>query len=230
MPRCLLNIDLGELPDEPAELYCLAQVANVACGGHAGDEQSMRAALLHCRAQGTAVFAHPSYPDREGFGRRALALSQQEVAQSVVQQVHTLLRLSAEAGVTVEGLKLHGALYHSADADDALAMAILQALPGLAVCGPAGGAQQRAAASRGLAYRVEKFADRGVAADGKLLPRDAPGALITDPAAACLLAVGYVRSGAAQTVCVHGDNPRAVEVARAVRQGLDALTSGSTPP
>jgi UPF0271 protein len=191
-------------------------VANLACGGHAGDAASVARALACCRAAGTGVGAHPSYPDREGFGRRVLDLPPAEVGRSVATQCALL------AGVA-RHVKPHGALYHAADRDAALAAAVLDAAVAalgtdLTVIGPAGGALAAAAAERRLRFAREGFADRGLRPDGTLLPRGAPGAVLTDPAAARAQAEALVRSGAVDTICVHGDTPDAVAIARAVRE------------
>jgi UPF0271 protein len=185
--------------------------------------------LLLCHTARTFVGAHPSYPDREHFGRRRLSLPPEALAASLSAQCATLARAAASAGVRVTHLKPHGALYHAADEDDALAARVLDsaiaALPQLGtVIGPAGGALAGAAAARGLAFLREGFADRLAEeiAPGrfKLAPRDTPGAVIVDPAAA----VARAREIAPRvdTLCVHGDNPNAVAVARAVRDYLDA--------
>src|SRR5687768_14731248 len=121
-----LNIDLAEHPGEPPELYALAQIASLACGGHAGDAITLARALERCRAHGVTVAAHPSYPDRAGFGRRRLEMPAAELATHVAAQCRTLV----DAGAAVLGLKPHGALYHAADADDALAAAVVDAARG----------------------------------------------------------------------------------------------------
>jgi UPF0271 protein len=224
----LLNVDLGELPDEPDELYALADLANVACGGHAGGVATMTRALERCAHHGTAAGAHPSYPDREHFGRRRLDLPVAEVARAVGEQCAALAALAARAGLPVTAMKPHGALYHAADADAALAEAVVAAaraaLGDVAVVGPAGGALADAARRAGLAYLREGFADRGRArgVDGRwtLVPRGQPGALLGNPAAAAAQARALVDEGAVDTLCVHGDGDGALAVARAVRAAL----------
>jgi UPF0271 protein len=216
----LLNIDAGERADEPDELYRLADVVNVACGGHAGDEASMRRVVAFCNEFGTRVGAHPSYPDREGFGRRAMTMSAEALAASVAGQCRALAALAPE----VTHVKLHGALYHAANGDPAVARAALggavEALGrGVTVIGPPSGATVDAARALGLAYAREGFADRGVRADGGLVPRGEPGALVDDPARAAARAREL--RATVDTVCVHGDGPNALAVARAVRRALD---------
>jgi UPF0271 protein len=223
----LLNIDLGELPDEPEELYASAHVANIACGGHAGDRASMSNALARCRAHGTRAGAHPSFPDRAGFGRRTLPMATAEMRRVVADQCAELATVTREAGVPIEFVKAHGALYHAASADAELAEAVLggalEALgPSVTLIGPPTGALASAAARAGVAYAREGFADRATRADGTLVPRSEPGALILDPRAAADRARELLRGARFDTVCVHGDTPGAAAIARAVRAALES--------
>lgn len=220
-----LNIDLGELPDEPDALFAAAQLANVACGGHAGDPRSMAEAVARCARYGVGVGAHPSYPDRAGFGRVALHLSAAALAESVAQQCSALAVFGA-----VGHIKPHGALYHAC-ADPAVAEAVLDgaaaALGAVAVIGPP--ALLAGAAGRGWTTWREGFADRGVGRDGALIPRGQPGALLADPAQVAARALALV--GQVDTVCVHGDTPGAVALAWAVRHALAAADGAvSRPP
>lgn len=204
-----LNIDLGELPDEPEELYRLATVANVACGGHAGDRASMERAVALARRHGTKIAAHPSYPDRPNFGRKTMAIGHADLAASVVQQCRAL----ADIAGRIDIVKPHGALYHDLAKDEDLARlfraAVQSALGDAAIVGPPGAAYTNI---------TEGFADRGYDGD-KLIPRGKPGALIEDPARAAEQALSLV--GRVQTICVHGDTPNAVSVASAVRAALE---------
>jgi UPF0271 protein len=222
----LLNIDLGELPDEPEDLYSSAHVANIACGGHAGDRASMHRAVALCRAHGTHVGAHPSFPDREGFGRRALPIAPAEMRRVVADQCAELAAVAEEAGARVEFVKAHGALYHAAQADADLAEAVLggalQALgPNVTFIGPPTGALASAAARARVSYAREGFADRATRPDGTLVPRSEPGALVLDPRAAADRAAELLRGAQLDTVCVHGDTPGAAAIARAVRAALE---------
>ena len=224
----LLNIDLGELPEEPEVLYRYANLANIACGGHAGDEASMRRAMQLCLAHGTLVGAHPSYPDREGFGRRAVAMSPDALRSTVAEQCARLAAIARDLGDTVLFVKPHGALYHDAGRQPAVADAVVGgALDGLGngvtLIGPPRAALATAAARVGLGYAREGFADRATHADGTLVSRDEPGALLLDPAACAEHARAIVLRGDADTVCVHGDTAGAVHIARAVRAALDTL-------
>lgn len=222
--RVELNIDLGELPGEPEELYALATVANVACGGHAGDGVSMQRAVESCIRRRTRLAAHPSYPDRDGFGRRTLELAPARLRASLDEQLSRLAAIAASAGVRISALKPHGALYHRATRDASLARLLADAT--IANCGPlalvgeAGGQLELVARERGLPFLREAFADRGYDASGRMLPRAAPGALIDDPRLASEQALRFVEAGAIDTLCVHGDTPNAVAIARSVHEAL----------
>jgi UPF0271 protein len=227
MTRVALNVDLGERPNEPEALYALATVVNVACGGHAGDAASMRRAVELAARAGPAVAAHPSYPDRARFGRASVVMEAGELAASVASQCAALGRLARDAGRAVRLAKPHGALYHDASRDLAVARAVLDglvaALDGgpLGVVGPPAGALADETRRRGLRYVREGFADRAYGRDGRLVPRGEPGALLEAPALAAAQAVRLASSGEIETICVHGDTPGAVEVARAVRAALE---------
>ena len=219
-----LNIDLGERPDEQAELYTLAHRINVGCGGHAGDAGSMRAACALAARSGVLVGAHPSYPDREHFGRTALVIEPAVLKASIEGQCQAFRAIAQAAGLRVVHMKPHGALYHSADRDSAVAELVMEAATGaldeIAVVGPPDGELSRAAARRGLRFLAEGFADRGYDA-GRLLARGTPGSLIEDPAIAASQAHHLADTGRFQTICVHSDTPNAVAIARAVRAVLE---------
>ncbi len=219
-----LNIDLGEHPGEPAELYTLAHRVNVACGGHAGDADSMRLACDLAKAAGTTVGAHPSYPDREHFGRVTMSLASEELRASLRAQLRSIQLIADRSGIRLAHVKPHGALYHDANRSDVVAALVVdeacQELGDVTVIGPPDGQLSRACASRALPFLCEGFADRGYAGTA-LIPRGAPGALIEDPSAAAEQALRLIESAAFQTLCVHSDTPNAVAVARAVRAALD---------
>ena len=234
MTRCLLNIDLGELPGEDEQLYALAHLANIACGGHAGDADSMRRALELCERHGTLAGAHPSYADREGFGRKALDVSPEVLRAQVAEQCGQLVALARERGVPVRHAKPHGALYHAANASPVLARAVVDGVvealgTEVTLVGPGKGALREAAQASGLAYAREGFADRGTLPDGSLIPRGQPGAVLTDVAKARENTVRLATGGAVDTLCVHGDTPGAVVLAREVRAMLDALERPPEP-
>jgi UPF0271 protein len=220
----LLNIDTGELDDEAEELYVLAHLVNIACGGHAGDARTMDRVLASCARAGTLAGAHPSYPDRAGFGRRAMEMDPAELAESVRAQCAALAERAARVGVRVTHVKPHGALYHAANADPVLARAVIEgatrALGAVKFLGAASGEMARAASG---AFLRERFCDRGERPDGSLVPRGEPGALVTDPALCAARAREFLRDASADTVCVHGDTPGSVPIARAVREALDRV-------
>ncbi len=224
-PMVTLNIDLGELADEAEELYRLATVVNVACGGHAGDAASMARAVALARASGAEIAAHPSYPDRAGFGRTTMGIDPAVLADAIAAQCAAL---QAIASGGVRAVKLHGALYHDAARDPVIAAAVMEgAARGLGIddvvwIGPARGEVSSRASAAGLTYVREGFADRGTLPDGSLVPRGQPGALVADPERAAEQALSLARSGRVDTLCVHSDTPNAVAIARAVRSALEA--------
>lgn len=215
----LLNIDLGELADEPAELWSLADLANIACGGHAGDEASMRAAVAAALSQGVGIGAHPSTEDRPGFGRRPVDVPLDVLGDAIFSQCLALRTVADELGGEVGHLKPHGALYHACQ-DPLVAAVVVDAATGalgpVAVLGPE--PMLAVARARGLVAVREGYADRGVGPDGRLIPRGQPGDLITDPLVAALRAQALISE--VETICVHGDSPGAVALARAVRAVL----------
>jgi UPF0271 protein len=236
MPRLDLNCDLGEGAGSDAELMPLVTSANIACGAHAGDETTMRATVRAAQRHGVVIGAHPGFADREHFGRREWALPREAIMDLVRTQVATLRRLAAETGAVVRHVKPHGALYNLSARNPEVAEAIAEAVAGidagLALYGLAGGELLRAGRAHGLTVASEVFADRTYQDDGSLTPRDRPGALITDEAAALAQVLRMVREGrvrstggldvpvTADTVCLHGDGPKAVAFARALRAEL----------
>ena len=221
-----LNVDLGELSDEPEQLYALATVANIACGGHAGDEPSMRRALTLAKREMARVAAHPSYSDREGFGRRSRFAGEEETARAVEEQCTSLATLATRDGIAIEILKLHGALYHDASTDVSLARATLdaamRALPALSVVvGPRGGALEAVATERRLRFDAEAFGDRRYLGVDKLAPRADPDAVLIDEASCVEQSLRLARSGRYATICLHGDTPFADRLVLAVRLALE---------
>lgn len=219
----LMNLDAGEHPDEPEELWALFDVLNIACGGHAGDAASMERVVQWCVASGCAIGAHPSYPDRPGFGRRTLAIEPPALAATVAEQCAALAQIARRHGRRVEYVKPHGALYHDAAASDAIARGILGAAAdtlgdAIVVIGPPAGALREAARERGLRYASEGFADRRLREDGTLVPRTQPGALLTDPAEAAAQARAI--AARVDTICVHADTPGSLAIAGAVHKAL----------
>lgn len=222
-----LNIDLGELPDEPEELYGLATIVNVACGGHTGDRASMSRAVSLAKASGAALSAHPSYYDRDGFGRRRSFSPPGETRDVVFLQCSVLTDVARAAGLEVPAVKAHGGLYHDACEDLTYAEAFLdgaqRGLPDLEwVLGLPGSALERSARQRGLRFCGEGFADRRYDADMRLVPRGSPDALLADPQACLSQALMFARLNIFSTLCLHGDSPHALKNARAVHGALAA--------
>jgi UPF0271 protein len=227
-----LNVDAGEGLDD-APLVALATSVNVACGFHAGDLATMRTAVSAARLVGCAVGAHPATPDRAGFGRRPMDRLPAQVASDVGEQLETLAGVCAEAGARLHHVKLHGALYHAAWRDLAVAEAVVAAVEcvdrDLWIYAPPDSCLAAAAVGRGLRLAREGFADRGVTAEGGLVARGNAQALLPDPDAAAARATGWAREGRVQapsgvwldwpvdTLCVHGDTPGAVHILRAIR-------------
>jgi 5-oxoprolinase (ATP-hydrolysing) subunit A len=217
-----LNADLGEGFDDAA-LLAVVTSANVACGFHAGDAVTMRRVCSLAAERGVAVGAHVSYLDREGFGRRAMAVPPDTLAADVLYQLGALAAIAGAAGTRVRYVKPHGALYNAAVDDAQMARAVVEAVVafgGLPVLGLPGSRLLAAAAQAGLEAVPEGFPDRGYTPDGTLVQRGEPGALIEDPSAIAAHAVQL--AGGVRSLCVHGDSPGAVDAARACRTALEA--------
>jgi len=231
-----LNADIGEGCDDGALMPYLSRVS-IACGGHTGDAASMTAALRLAAEHGAKIGAHPSYPDRNGFGRRVLAASVEDIAAWVAQQTEALAERAAQLGLRLAHVKPHGALYNVAAQDRNVAQAIVQAVaafdPGLALVGLAGSQLVAAGRAAGLIVLNEAFADRRYQTNGRLVSRETEGALVTDPDAAAqqarALALGMSVTALdgtslrirAETLCLHGDTPHALNIARAVHAALN---------
>lgn len=231
-----LNADLGEGGDADAAILGVVTSCNVACGGHAGDARTMRDTVAGALRTGVHIGAHPSYPDREHFGRRSRHLGGKPLAAAIAEQIAALQAIAAESGTRLRHVKPHGALYNDAAGDAGLAELFVNAVAALddalAVVGLAGGALQPAAERAGLAFVAEGFVDRAYVAGGRLAPRGTPGSVYSDVQAMCAQAVSiavdgvaHVASGEpvsvrAQTLCIHGDTPNAAAAARAVRDAL----------
>ena len=213
-----LNADLGEEVTDDAALLAVVTSANVACGYHAGTPAIMRAVCAEAAARGVAVGAQVSYADRENFGRAALDVPFEVLREQVADQVGTLAAIAAEAGTAVRYLKPHGALYHRVLDDEEQAAAVLAGSDELPVLGMPGVLLTGAVAA-GRAVFHEGFPDRGYTADGRLVPRSEPGALVADEAS--IIAQALVLAGTVDSLCLHGDSPGAVEHATAVRRALE---------
>jgi len=233
-----LNCDLGEGAAHDAELMPLITSANIACGGHAGNTDTMRTAVELALRHGVAIGAHPGLEDRMNFGRRELPLGALEAHALVRGQIGTLDRIACSCGGRIVHVKPHGALYNlaarNAPLANAVAAAVHEADPRLILVGLAGSELLVAGRACGLRVASEVFADRTYQPDGSLTLRSQPGALIVDLATAvaqvmCMIGEGAVIATdgtrvpiAADTVCLHGDGSHAVEFARGLRQELAA--------
>ena len=232
-----LNADLGEGSGHDAELFELISSANIATGFHAGDSDTMHAAISAARKHEVAVGAHPSFFDRENFGRKELTIPNEEVFDAVAYQLGIFEAIASALDVRPNHVKPHGALYNMAVRDAKLADAIVRAIesvdPKLILFAPDSSELARAGKAHGLQIAREIFADRNYLNDGWLVPRTRPDALLHDPKEAAqrvlrMLREGKVRSVegrdvdvCGETICVHGDTPAAVEFARELRTELE---------
>lgn len=221
-----LNCDMGEREDIAEErLLPLISSANVSCGAHAGTVELLERTLRLARRHGVACGAHPSYPDRAGFGRVSMTLSGAEIEAEVERQVRLLAELASKAGVELGHVKPHGALYNDAARSEEIAAAVAGGVARwsreVVLVGLAG--MPVLEVWRRMSFRVaaEAFADRAYEPDGSLRPRSRPGALIVDPAAAAEQALALARRGDIQTLCIHSDTPGAERMLAAVRARLE---------
>jgi UPF0271 protein len=217
-----LNCDLGEGAGTDQDVIPLITSANVSCGWHAGTEKEIADTLALCATHGIAVGAHPGHPDREHFGRRELPTPALEVLQQTLEQIDILRHMADRVGILLRYIKPHGGLYHQACRDDAYADAIVGAasLSGLPVIGLPGSRLEARASGR-VPFYAEGFADRAYQTDGSLVPRTQPGAMIENPKLALEQVVRLLNGGKVRTICVHGDNPQALEFVRVVREELN---------
>ncbi len=218
--RVDLNADLGEEVTDDAGLLAVVTSANVACGFHAGTRRTMQAVCAGAVRRGVEVGAQVSYADRENFGRIALDVPVAVLREQVAEQVGVLSAIAAAEGARVAYLKPHGALYHRVAVDEGQAGAVLDGSGDLPVLGMPGSLLLALAGAQGRGTRLEGFPDRGYTDDGRLLPRDVPGALVAEPDRVAARAVEL--AGGVDSVCVHGDSPGAVATASAVRRALEA--------
>ena len=238
-----LNADLGESParlsdGSDAELMSFISSANVACGGHAGDEATMEATLRLARQNQLAIGAHPSYPDPENFGRVALDISISELEQSVRAQLERLASVARQLGVSIGHVKPHGALYHSCNHQPEIARTVCRAVVAvnrdMVLVAQSGSPALKTYQEMGLAVAAEAFADRAYEDGGTLRPRTRPGALIDSPHASAAQALSIVKEGkivgangieipiVADTLCIHSDTPGSAAIARRVKESLIA--------
>lgn len=237
-----LNADIGELPGEAGralngEILKVISRCSIACGGHAGDEASMAATLRMAAEAGVLAGAHPSYPDREGFGRSRNNVSLTDLAASLKAQVKALSDIAGRTGTHLHHIKPHGALYNDAVRDPDLAALITtlcQESRVLTLLGPPASQLETAARKAGLTYIAEGFADRSYEPNGSLTPRSIPGSVYEDPEAQIAQALNIVLDGQVktrtgetiplrvQTICLHGDTPGAAVNAARLRAALES--------
>ena len=241
MKRIDLNCDMGESygawkMGADADIMPFISSANIACGFHGGDPATIRKTVRLAVDHGVAIGAHPSLPDLQGFGRRAMKISAQDMYDLVVYQAGAVEAFARAAGAKLHHVKCHGALYNMAANDEALSEAMARAVRDL---GPevflyclSGSKSFEKAKSQGVKTLGEVFADRGYSDDGTLAPRDRPGGMIEEAAKAVKQALGMIEEGqvtslsgkrvpvAAETICLHGDQPGAVPFAVALRKAF----------
>ena len=238
-----INSDLGEgfgpwTMGADAQMLSIVTSANVACGGHASDPETMFKTLELARDKGVKVGAHPGFNDLIGFGRRVIPMSPAEIGRMCAAQIGALIGIAAQVGISVSYVKPHGALGNLAARDREVAEAIVNAVqkidPKLAVLAISGTQSEQAARAAGAPVFSEIFADRGYLSSGQLVPRDQDGAMIHDAAEAAQRLITFLDTGrmpvidgdpiklAAQSICVHGDRPNAPAVAKAVHNRLIA--------
>jgi UPF0271 protein len=231
-----LNADLGEGVGDDAAMLEIVSSASIACGGHAGDADTMRAAVRAAKARGVLVGAHPGFADRENFGRKRLMLPPEELDASIRAQVRALVEIAEDEGWPVRYVKLHGALANMAAEEPTVMALCLAAIEGLvqdmAVLAIDNSAQVEIAEALGFRTIREAYADRAYQQGGLLVPRQMPGAVLHDPADIAARAVrlaehheivaadGSMIRTEARSLCIHGDTPDAVAIARAVKDAL----------
>ena len=250
MPNIDINSDLGEsfgawnMGDDAAMLDIVTS-ANVACGFHAGDPAGILRTLKAAAAKNVMIGAHVSYPDKVGFGRRNMDVASDELTADVIYQIGSLQALAKAAGTSVRYVKPHGALYNTIAHDRRQAMAVIEAIraidPTLVLVALAGSPLIELARSEGLQCVAEAFADRAYTPQGTLVSRREPGAVLHDPELVAQRMLRLVQSGfieaidgslvriEADSICVHGDSPAAVEMARELRRVLEQANTSLQP-
>ena len=233
-----LNSDLGEGAGHDAEIMPLITSANIACGGHAGDERTMRETIELALKHNVAIGAHPGYPDRENFGRLPMSMDPLALIETVAGQIRALAEAANDSGATVRHVKAHGAMYNQADNDASIANSIARGIyddaRGSDLLVFAAPRSKMLEAARAMELRIarEGFVDRAYEPDGTLRSRKLAGAVHTDPKVVAAQALSFIREGgvrahdgtfvklAVDTLCFHGDTPGAPAIAAAVREAL----------
>ena len=233
-----LNADLGEMPDavdRDIAILSMVSSANIACGGHAGDESSMRLMIRHAKENGVRIGAHPSYLDRANFGRAPLAIEKEELSHSLSNQITTIMRIAEEEEATLSYVKPHGALYNQAMDDEGLSSLLVSVVknidPSLSIMGMAQSALEKSAIGSDLNFIAEAFIDRAYTADARLQSRSIEGAVITDyelqsqqalslASGKAITADGKKLHIKAQSLCIHSDSDGALDNVIKLREML----------
>ncbi|MCR9075333.1 MAG: LamB/YcsF family protein [bacterium] len=224
-----LGCDTGEATDVPgrhreAHLLEFVQAVHIACGGHAGDAESMSESISLAKDQNCSIGAHPSYPDKEGFGRREILISRPELAESLRLQLSVFASIAADLDAPVLHVKPHGALYHRVSRDLELAICLgdlmNDLLPRAALVLPVGAPAISGLVDHRISVLKEAFCDRAYDSGGTLLPRSQSGSVIRDPMLAAEQAERLINDVGCDLLCVHSDTPNAVEIAKAVSERL----------
>ena len=245
-PRSIdLNADLGEGVGDDVQLMALVSSANIACGGHAGGGEMLRATLILARDHGVVAGAHPGYEDRANFGRLVVPMANDALAAMVARQVETACSMATAVGHRISYVKPHGALHNLAAIDRTVSEVICDAVravdPGLALLCLSGSLTEMVARDRGMPVASEIFADRAYLPDATLVPRGQPGAVIHAPDQVVARVLAMLRSGRAtaadgtplplamDSLCLHGDTTGAVALARLLRAAIEAEGIGIAP-
>jgi 5-oxoprolinase (ATP-hydrolysing) subunit A len=243
--RIDLNADVGEGADD-LPIFPLVTSVSIACGAHAGDEETMKRCVAEAQRLGVSIGAHPGYPDRAGFGREPMSMPAEALHATLVDQIRALGAICEEHGATLRHVKPHGALYNQAAVDPALARivvgSVLEGGDDLFLLAPTASAMVTPARGMEVAIVAEAFADRRYASDGTLAPRGTPGAVIEDPPTAAAQALAIARGEPvtatdgstivvdARSICLHADTPGALAIATAVRRTLEDAGIEVAPP
>lgn len=230
--QVLLGCDTGEAPagegrDQERALLPYIDAVSIACGGHAGDDESMRVALEGAFEHHCVIGAHPSYPDRDGFGRRRTEIARADLRMSIQYQLSTIAQIAGVLGATIEFVKPHGVLYHDMASDPELASDLAgvfgRELPNAKVVLPVGSCVIESLSSKGHGIIPEGFCDRVYESDGSLRSRELLGAVITDPQVAADQCEALVINRQCRLLCIHSDTPNALTIAKAVHTRLRSL-------
>lgn len=235
--RIDINCDMGEGFETDEEIMPFISSANIACGAHAGDIATIKKTIALAIKHNVAIGAHPSYPDREGFGRREMKLPLEEIFELVIEQISLIKQIAEDMGATLHHVKPHGALYNAAAKDPLLSQTITKAIKfvdeKILVYGLPNSWSEKAALGCGLTFYKEFFSDRTYTDDGSLTPRTEKNALVNSVDAALNQVLQVITEGTvktvsgkiipltADTICIHGDGLHAVEFVKTIREGLE---------